>query len=209
MTDEMFPTLKELGRPDTILDCIMANPSGLVIVSGKRYSGVTTTIAALGHEMKDSGFNTVYLSNENSDHIPFLDSISAEDSDSLKEYFAGPYPPDVAIFDVDHHIPSYRLAAAAAQAGILSIVAITSDSYEDASSRFTRLVSDTEFNEYMITVSIHHIKRPAVRDYWGKPVHAYLESVSRADELLQSVNPARKRVIDTGSTDTVFEVQQF
>lgn len=207
MKDSEFPKLDELKRPKVILERIMSNLGGIVLVSGERCSGITTTITALGNDLKRMSIDTIYFRTEHSDIIPGLDSISSGNTKRLEKYFLHLSPPNAIIFDYDNEPEIYNLAVIAAMEGSLAIVSIRSSSTQDALHAFTRMVNKDIYVEGLITVSVHHFTRPVIHDFFAPRDKEHLKIVSRADEILRSYNPGRQRIIDTGSTNISFQVQ--
>jgi len=210
MTDKKFPALAEMGCKDNVLEAIKGYPSGIIIVSGKRYSGVTTTISALGNELQNEGFTVVSYHKEDSVVIPGIDSIVSENLDDLKKHLTSPYHPDVVIFDVGYDVDCYRLAYKAARAGCLAVIGIHADSFDDARFKFIRTISPTPLMDELISFSIHQENRPVSRDFFNIPPRRWnLNHITLADEILREANPDMQRVIDTGTTDTVFRFKEL
>lgn len=136
MTPIVFPTLKELGRPEALLR-IATDAGGVILISGDVGTGVTTTITALAHELKELGKDPLYISMNETDVLPGIDSISVDTvDDSLFDYFMGDTRPECVIFKDTLDPNVMYLAACLAEAGSLVVGGLRANSSEDAVEKY-------------------------------------------------------------------------
>jgi len=159
MAIDTFPTLSELKRPAALLQAVVGNDSGIILVSGDTDSGVTTTVTALAHEMQGMGRNPLYLCVNESDAIPGIDSISIDTVDNaLIHYLMEEGRPDSVIFKDTFDSGITYLASRLAEAGSLVVGGVRALSAEDAVEKFLRSIAERNISSggerYLIRLSM-------------------------------------------------------
>lgn len=187
MTTDVFPSLEALGRPSSILDIIAEKKQGIVIVGGGHYSGRTTTVAALAHELMEQGLSVVQVRLPHLERLPGLDGITATHVDeTMISHLCNEGRPDVLVLNDVEDPELYNLACLIAAEGSLVIVGMYSKSANDSIAEFLALLpGDRRANHqyrHLIFLSLH---QKFVRIKGGG-------SVTQADiNQLKAVNDAR------------------
>jgi hypothetical protein len=101
MSELEFPSLYDLARPNHYMDAIGDHKgAGIIIVSGDNYSGKTTTITAIAHELKHCGWNVVQPLLPYTEKLPGIDSISSKSSSQdIVNILTGTGQPDALIMN--------------------------------------------------------------------------------------------------------------
>lgn len=132
-TESEFPTLKELGRPEVILERIEEKKSGIVLIAGGHYSGKTTTIVSLAHEMKSQNRDVIHIQLPQVESLPGLDSVYAEKiHNDLLAHLAGPGRPEVLVLNDITDPMMYHLAFQVADKGSLVIIGLHAKNADEA-----------------------------------------------------------------------------
>lgn len=198
MSNDSFPSLSLLRRADSILDTVLYEVEGIVLVSGKAGSGVTTTITALAHDFLRNGKKVLHVRLGDSQVIPGIDAISSESLDKrLIGYFLALEDNafDLVIFDEDEvNDKIIHLASVLAHRGMISVVGVQADSSEKAIELFGAAFSYDEQLKARtlkaIILAVNHVvlkitDESAVENQRSLPLHAIRT-------LFAEENPARK-----------------
>jgi len=217
MPDKDFPSLAELGRPNAIMDTVTSHcvpqGGGIIIVSGIRGTGISTTITALGHELKHRNLNVINIGLLDHEVFPGLDSIFAPDTNSIKEYLLNQTTPDVVLFDYSYSIEVLRLAVSLADAGSLVILGMITDSPEDAVDRLVKSIAMNrdvqETVRKLITLTIHQSNTIATYNAYSQQDRNLLTHSDEALALLAECNPQRYYGKNGGMFQLQFTVKAY
>lgn len=137
MAIDVFPTLRELGRPDVIAKAIWSTEKGMVLVSGGVRAGITTTLTAAAHDLKRVGYNPIQLCDDERNAICGIDSITVDEpDDGLAKYLLGDTRPAVVVFHETYNPVILSLATKLAKAGSLVVGALHGRSHEEMLKKF-------------------------------------------------------------------------
>jgi len=191
MDNSEFPSLEALGRPDAILEVIDRKKAGIILVSGGPYSGKTTTIVSLAHELKARNLDVLYVQLQEVETLPGLDSISNQAvNDELLDYLAGDGRPDVLVLHDVKDPALYQLAFQVASAGSLVIVGLLAKSSEEAVFNFLEGLPDASerkleenFRDHII-ISVYQRFRALVSAYTLSPEFiAQIKAINESKDI--------------------------
>lgn len=217
MSDREFPLLSELGRPNIIMDAVLATgvpkKGGIVIVSGMRGTGISTTLAAIGHELKNRAYDVVHIQMPETEVFPGLDSISAPNANFIMGYTLSHKNPEVVILDYSYNVEVFELAAFLAGSGSLVILGRITDTAEDAVDNFIKSITINPYIQdairKLVKLTIHQTNTIATYNAYSTQERILLNNVDEALALLAECNPDRYYGKNGGMYQLQFTVQQY
>lgn len=141
-TTTTFPTLTELGRPETLSDIVNNSINGLIIVSGSTGSGKTTTLASIGNQLQRDGFDVVAVRIDHNEVIPGIEEISDSTVSQRINRVLLSYLPDVVIMDDLRSPEQAWLVCELLSINIMVVVAVHAGNAKDAVERFVDLAKE-------------------------------------------------------------------
>jgi len=192
MTNSTFPSLKDLSRPDSIMDTFnKVNGPGLALFSGLTAAGVSTTLAAIGGEFDRAGAKVLSLRLGDGEVLPGIPEIHSLTEKYFIRAVLGVYQPDVIIVDSSSYTPEMmRIAVGLSQADGLVLAGIHAASPEGAVERVMHARDDVTSHEIAnsLIMSVHHQMVPAGENEFDE---AHWKAVGKAENLTSMANPAR------------------